>query len=212
MPRNIFVKVCGMRDPGNIREVASLSPGYMGFIFYDRSPRYCAGLSADIVTEVASAGIRPVMVGVDMTEEQLMQKCNDYGFRIVQLHGHESPAMCRELRAAGLEVWKAAALRTKDDVARLSEYEDNVDMFLFDTPSSGYGGTGRKFDWTILDSYNLDRKFMLSGGISAIDADEIRKIAHPAMHGIDVNSRFELSPGVKDVAALQKFLRFLRDS
>lgn len=198
-----------MRDPGNIRDVAELQPDFMGFIFYPESRRYCGDLLPE-TSKSLPAGVTPVAVSVDMEEGELETLVEKYGFPVVQLHGHESPQKCRYYSGNGLRVWKAMALEGEEDMKRLEEYAGSVEAFLFDTPTAGYGGSGKKFNWDILMDYHLPVPFMLSGGLSAEDLPALKRFSHPKMIGIDVNSRFEISPAIKDVASLKSFMAGLR--
>lgn len=206
MDRKLKIKVCGMKDAENISEVAALKPDFMGFIFHDPSPRCCRGISADTVRELLPMGITPVMVSVDMPGEELEALATLHGFNVLQLHGKESPEQCSRLRGQGFCVWKAASLSEEADLEKLKPYVGKVDMFVFDTPSAMHGGTGRKFDWTLLKGYDLPVPFMLSGGIGPDDKELIDDLDHPMFAGIDVNSRFETAPGIKDVGMLKEFI------
>lgn len=205
MKDKIKIKVCGMRNPGNIRDVAELRPDFMGFIFYPRSSRYCGDLSPTMVKSLP-AGVTPVAVSVDMEEGELEALVKKYGFPVVQLHGHESPQKCRSYYEDGLRVWKAISLNDREDLERLEEYAGSVEAFLFDTPTAGYGGSGMKFNWGMLMDYHLPVPFILSGGLSADDVPALKAFSHPMMMGIDVNSRFETAPAMKDVALLKSFM------
>lgn len=206
---DMMIKVCGMKDPQNIAEVAALAPMLMGFIFHEQSPRDASGLSAETVKSLLDF-IRPVAVTVDKTEDKVMDLCAKYGFRIVQLHGKESPAMCRNLREKGLVVFKAIGVDNDVDWNAWKDYEGCVDMFIMDKKTPRHGGSGQKFDWSILDGYNLDVPYLLSGGIGPDDIDGIVAAMRPGMAGIDINSRFETSPGVKNLHLLITFILSLR--
>ncbi len=208
---NLRIKVCGMREPGNVREVARLPLDYMGFIFYDRSPRFCGGISPDVLAGVAEMGVVPVAVTVDMAADELSRLADIYGVGTLQLHGSETPEVCSVLRSRGFTVWKAMALRSHSDMEKLAGYAGTVDMFLFDTPAENHGGSGRKFDWNLLGAYPLATGFMLSGGISPSDAMLIKRLRFPGLMGVDLNSRFEISPGVKDVALLSEFMAEMKE-
>lgn len=199
------IKICGMRDAENVKEVAALEPDYMGFIFYDKSSRYCGGIDPAIVKGLPDE-VEPVMVTVNMDEEDIIKIAERYGFRTIQLHGHETPELCFSLRSRGMKVVKAAGIRSAESLELLEEYEGAVDAFLLDTYCSTKGGSGRKFDWSILKSYDLDVDFLLSGGIGPQDAEVVKKFDHPRFAGIDLNSRFETSPAVKDTGLLDDFL------
>lgn len=206
----MMIKICGMREPDNIAEVASLAPMLMGFIFYPKSPRNACELDSKTVMSLPGF-IRPVAVFVNDDYDHIIDICNRYRFKIVQLHGDESPELCRRLRDSGLTVFKAVSVGSEIDWTSLQQYDGSVDMFLFDnvTPSS-HGGTGRKFDWQLLDDYPLSIPYMLSGGIGPDDVDSIVNAMRPGMAGIDINSRFESRPGHKDLHKLINFILSLR--
>lgn len=204
------IKICGMRDADNITEIASLGPNYMGFIFYEPSPRNCIGIDPAIIASLPD-GVEPVMVAVDMMEDEILTTATRYGFHTVQLHGKELPEMCSRLKDSGIKVIKAIGMHSSESLDLLKNYEGSVDFFLLDTFSTSKGGSGKKFDWSILDAYNLHEPFILSGGISPGDAEAILAFHHPKFEGIDLNSRFELSPGVKNPTLLYKFLTRLKN-
>lgn len=206
---DMIIKVCGMRDPGNIAEVAALSPMLMGFIFYDKSPRCARGLDPEIVSQLPEF-IRPVALTVNASFEEIMEICSRYGFHIVQLHGDESPELCRRLRQEGLVVFKAIAVGDDIDWAEVAPYEGAVDLFVFDRKSPKRGGSGEKFSWDLLENYPLSTPYLLGGGIGPDDIPEIIAAMRPGMAGIDINSRFESSPGVKDLPRLINFILNLR--
>lgn len=209
MEERMKIKVCGMRYADNIREVSGIPVEYMGFIFYDRSPRCCRGIDPGILGSLPES-VTPVMVSVDMPEEELLQLASLFGFGTLQLHGGEPPEMCRRLREQGFKVWKAIAAKSAESIRRAEDYADAADLFVFDTASSKYGGTGQKFDWEILNSYHLHVPFMLSGGIGLEDAAAVKAFSHPELIGVDLNSRFEVQPGRKDADRLARFVSSLR--
>lgn len=203
------VKVCGMKDAGNVEEIALLKPDYMGFIFHKPSPRNCIDMDPAITASLQK-DIEPVMVSVDMTEDDLLTTALRYGFHTVQLHGNETPELCSNLRNKGFRVIKAFGICSSESLKALRHYEGSVDLFLLDTLTPSKGGSGKKFDWDILESYDLNEPFMLSGGVGPDDAEAILAIGHPKFEGIDVNSRFETSPGFKDATVLRNFLSMIR--
>lgn len=198
-----------MRDAGNITEVAKLRPDFMGFIFFKHSPRCCEGINPKEIRKLPEE-VKPVMVSVDMTEDEILRDVERYGFPIVQLHGHESPELCFSLRNRGLKVLKAMGMRSAESIENLKDFEGAVDAFLLDTLCPGKGGSGKKFDWGILDAYDLNEDFYLSGGIGPQDAEALLALSHPKFKGIDLNSRFETAPGIKDLALLRQFLGEIR--
>ena len=209
------IKVCGMRDADNIREVERLRVGdgtsgmelgidLMGFIFWPQSSRYVSECPAYLPTKCKRVG-----VFVDEDTEMIRKIADDYALDYVQLHGHESPAYINRLRSLcgdNIAVIKAFNIATADDFAQTEAYEGIVDYFLFDTKGKSVGGNGEKFDWSVLADYTGNTPFLLSGGIGPDDAVRVKLFHHPQCIGIDLNSRFETAPGIKDVKALRCFL------
>lgn len=203
------IKICGMREPGNIREIGALEPDWMGFIFYPPSPRYAASLDPGELAGALPAPVRRTGVFVDETEAQIRKTARRYGLHALQLHGHESPELCRRLREEGWEVIKSFPVAAAADLAACRRYENVCDYFLFDAKTPLFGGSGRGYDWEILAAYAGRTPFLLSGGIGGADAERIGRFVHPRWAGIDLNSRFETAPGRKDAAALKRFLQAL---
>lgn len=228
MNRNLKIKVCGMRDADNVRAVAALDIDFLGFIFYPKSPRYAqkAVPETELMTNTATASRRndmvmrkPQRVGVfvDETPQAIIAHIHNDQLDYVQLHGHELPEMIDHLKRAvisdnhhSLKVIKAFSISKPDDLLQTKAYEGVADLFLFDTPTESYGGSGKKFDWQMLQAYDGHTPFLLSGGIGPEDTDRIRTFEHPQCIGIDLNSRFETAPGIKDVEALRRFTENLR--
>jgi phosphoribosylanthranilate isomerase len=201
------LKVCGMREPENIGELAKLQPDYIGFIFYTGSKRYGGALSADVVQSLP-ATIKKTGVFVDEQEIRVSEIAAKYQLNAIQLHGAETPEYCKALRAtipAETELIKAFGIDGNFDFSVLSAYADAVDYFLFDTQTADHGGSGKRFDWKLLQGYQLDTPYFLSGGIGPGNLEEVRQIADARCYAIDVNSRFELSPGLKDIEQLKAF-------
>lgn len=211
MGRRLSVKVCGMREPSNIAEVAMLKPEYMGFIFYPQSPRYC-GFVEKGRRVCLPDGIVPVAVTVNMPESGLLKVSETCGITTFQLHGDESPEYCRRLKERGFTIWKAFPIDSADTLSGVVAYEECVDMVLLDTSTVGYGGSGRKFDWRLLEKYRPNHGFMLSGGIGEEDAEMVKELNHPQLTGVDLNSRFESKPGVKDAVRLSRFVDAIRNN
>lgn len=190
-----------MRDAANIREVAELGPDFMGFIFYARSPRY---VGEDFAMPALPEGIQKTGVFVNEPVENVLRLAGQYGLNYVQLHSDETPAYCAEIKKAGLKILKAFAVDAAFDFGQLKAFEGVVDFFLFDTKGDGYGGHGRAFDWGVLSGYEGNTPFLVAGGVSNDNIGELLKLEHPLFYGIDVNSRYEISPGMKDVGALRE--------
>ena len=210
--RDLKLKICGMKFAANIAAVAGLKPDYLGFIFYDKSPRYISDVSAELIKYVPSE-VKTVGVFVDEDLEIVKKKINLYQLKAVQLHGSETPEYCAELKATfnNLEVIKAFGLDEDFDFSNLDAYKNVVDFFLFDTKTKAHGGSGKTFDWNILESYTLDKPYFLSGGIDLGHVDVIVGINDERLYGLDINSRFETEPGVKDVERIKAFVTKLGD-
>jgi phosphoribosylanthranilate isomerase len=209
---SLMIKICGMREPANVIEVVNLNPDYIGFIFYQDSPRYAAKiLDPEIFTRLPG-GIRKVGVFVNSDIDVINSAIRKYSLDLVQLHGSESPDTCRRLSEAGISVIKSFNIKENTEFNLCAEYINCTNFFLFDASTSKYGGSGYKFDWKILDKYELNHPFFLSGGISPEDAYYILEISNVAFYGIDLNSRFELNPGLKDTKILKKFMHNIRNN
>jgi phosphoribosylanthranilate isomerase len=200
------LKICGMKYSGNIKEVASLVPDYMGFIFYDKSKRFVEDELDKDQLLLLNDKIEKVGVFVNEEKEGILDKAKTFGFRVVQLHGDESPLLCRQLKEKGLTVIKAFSIGEKFDFEFVKPYKRNCDFFLFDTKGANYGGSGVKFNWDILKEYDNEIPFFLSGGIDIINAEEIKNLKGLNIHAIDINSCFETAPGMKDSKKISQFI------
>ncbi|MEO6523664.1 MAG: phosphoribosylanthranilate isomerase [Mucilaginibacter sp.] len=202
------IKVCGLRNPGNIEAIAELKPDYMGFICYDKSPRYVSETLAQALRNVPD-GVTKTAVFVNESKEKIGQHIANFGFNSIQLHGDESPDFCTYFRDK-VEVIKAFGIDDSFDFTKLDDYTNSVDLFLFDTKTVGYGGSGKAFNWDVINKYTLNKPFFLSGGISLDNLEQIKQIKHPAFYGVDLNSKFEIEPGLKDVQKLEQAFKILR--
>lgn len=203
---SLKLKVCGMTQAVNIAAVASLQPAYLGFIFYSKSPRCISEVSAELIKYVPTS-IQTTGVFVNEDLEVVKAHVFKYNLKAVQLHGEESAAYCVEIKSTGAAVIKAFGINEDFAFSRLENYLDAVDFFLFDTQTLAYGGSGKAFDWTLLENYRLEKPYFLSGGISMNHIKEIKKIKDQRLYAIDVNSKFEISPGQKDVEQLKEFFK-----
>ncbi|MBQ6064573.1 MAG: phosphoribosylanthranilate isomerase [Prevotella sp.] len=229
----MLIKVCGMRDTDNIRAVSELDIDLMGFIFWPQSPRFVrmissqAGIIPDYSLERLKKGqgkddspanrIKRVGVFVDDMPQSIITRVYNYDLDYVQLHGEESRVMIENFRRsvdpdikAGIKVIKTISVEKPEDVDKYKEYVGVVDLFLFDTKCDCAGGSGEQFDWSVLERYDGDVPFLLSGGIGPDDVEKIKAFNHPQFAGIDLNSHFETEPGVKDVDKLKAFISALR--
>ncbi len=200
------IKVCGMKYPGNISEVISLKPDLMGFIFYPKSPRYAEPLDVDFMLSFPRNVLK---IGVFVNEEldDILEVVKKYNLNGVQLHGSESEELCYTFKSTGLLTLKAFSIAEPEDFDKTEDYEGTCDLYVFDTKTPQHGGSGRKFDWNILSAYQGRTPFLLSGGIGPDDAEAIKAIDHPMLRGVDLNSRFETKPGLKDSSLLRSFFQ-----
>lgn len=198
------IKVCGMRDAENIQAVAALGIDLMGFIFYDKSPRCVATVPPRTAAE---AHVKRIGVFVDADARHIMHCLQANDLDGVQLHGHESADLCRQLRAAGCPlIIKAFSMASAADLAQTDRYQDVADLLLFDTKCEQHGGSGQSFNWQLLQAYQGQLPFLLSGGIGLHNSEQLLRFQHPRWWGIDLNSCFETQPAHKDVCRLQHFL------
>ncbi|WMJ71804.1 phosphoribosylanthranilate isomerase [Cytophagaceae bacterium ABcell3] len=199
------IKVCGMKFRDNLNEIYDLSPDYMGFIFYDRSPR---SMEHTLCPEV----VRPLQnvekTGVFVNREAsfITEIAPVYGFSHIQLHGDEPASVCRLIQQEGYKVVKAFSVSPDFDFEKLEEYKPYCDYFLFDAKGANYGGNGITFDWEVLRKYDNELPIFLSGGIDASAIETIAKLDWLNIHAVDINSKFELEPGRKDPMLVLDFI------
>lgn len=214
------LKVCGMKL--NTLEVSQLQPDYLGFIFYDKSPRY---FDQTEIPEI-DPKIRKVGVFVNEELEDVLLRIDQYHLHIIQLHGNESAEYCSDLKnmlasnsrettdksteipsTEPVEVWKVFGIKDEFDFSILKAYESVVDKFLFDTKGKQKGGNGYTFNWKVLKEYDSKLPFLISGGIGLEQLDAVKKLKNSGLplHGVDLNSKFEIEPGLKDVQMLNEF-------
>lgn len=194
-----------MREASNITALARLPIDYMGFIFYEKSARYTVDLpKVSIPTQIKKTGVF-VNAGKALIEEKITQ-----GLHAIQLHGQESPTLCQQLKKEDVEVIKAFGVSQNMLWETLAPYVDVVDYFLFDTSSPQHGGTGRSFDWRILESYPYAVPYFLSGGLDLPNIPMALSITDDRLIGLDINSKFEIKPGVKDIDKLENALKIIR--
>ncbi|MFZ0596933.1 MAG: phosphoribosylanthranilate isomerase [Flavobacterium sp.] len=200
------LKICGMKYPENIIELGALLPDYMGFIFYEKSARYFNGTIPELIKTIKKVG-----VFVNESVENIIGKINKHNLQAVQLHGEESVVFCEELKNKidnKIEIIKVFSVGDDFNFDLLKPFEDVCDYFLFDTKGKLPGGNGTTFDWKILKNYTSDKPFFLSGGIGLEEIAAIKNLKLP-VYAIDVNSRFEIEPGLKNKNLLTNFKRKL---
>lgn len=201
---HIKTKVCGLTRPEDLQAAASLGFDYAGMIFYEKSPRF-AGEKLSSAEVKKCPGIQKVGVFVNAAAAYILKQVEHYGLDLIQLHGNEPAETCAALRKK-VPVMKAFRIRTREDLHKVAAYEPVCDLFLFDSPGKFYGGNGTVFQWDLLQHYEGTTPFFLSGGIGLHEVPALKMFDHPKWIGIDVNSRFETGPGVKDKATLKQFL------
>ena len=199
------VKVCGLKQQSNIEELMQLQIDYMGFIFYEKSPRFVnINLGFDFIRTIPKH-IKKVGVFVNKNYNSISDKVGLYDLDVIQLHGEESPEICAELKSHA-KVMKVFQINEGFDFKQLEKYISAVDYFLFDTPTVNYGGSGKAFNWQLLENYNYNIPFFLSGGIRDEHIEKIKKLKIPQLIGIDINSKFEIEPGLKNTNKIREFI------
>lgn len=208
------IKICGMRDGENIREISALQPDYLGLIFYEDSPRYVSEAIEETNSEIKRTG-----VFVNASEEDILEKVKKYELAALQLHGEETPEFCKSLKAhfskigKPMEIIKVFGMKETFNFDRLIPYEGIADYFLFDTRGQNKGGNGITFNWELLREYSSSTPFFLSGGIGPDEIEAVKRLYRSfkidqnqdVFYGIDVNSKFETAPGIKDPKAIRVF-------
>jgi len=202
------LKICGMKYQDNILKVAALKPDYMGFIFYDKSLRYVS----DAIPNLPD-GIKKVGVFVNSSLDTIKKHIHNYNLQAVQLHGQENSEFCQKIQNEGVEVIKVFSIEKTFNFTQLSPFEPYVDYFLFDTKGANPGGNGYCFDWNILQHYKSNVPYFLSGGIGLDTREALERFKSSPIsthcHALDVNSKFELKPALKDDIKLKQFIETL---
>ncbi|MDX1751876.1 MAG: phosphoribosylanthranilate isomerase [Salinimicrobium sediminis] len=215
---NLKLKVCGMREAENIKAIAGLKPDYLGLIFFEGSSRYVSGEIQELDKEIKKTG-----VFVNASEEDILEKIEKYALAAIQLHGEESGKFCKDIKSrfseAGkkVEIIKVFSIKDDFDFQELKAFEGIADLYLFDTKGKNRGGNGIAFNWNVLLDYPSSTPFLLSGGIGSEETEAIKELyktfqkrqKEHLFYGIDVNSKFETAPGLKDPEALRSFKKQL---
>lgn len=206
------LKVCGLANKENVGEILeTVAPDYAGFIFYKKSPRYISDEVMEQTMVNFPSSVNKVGVFVDEDPTIMEEKANRFKLDFLQLHGNESASLCKTLSNKGYKIIKAFSIAPQFDFDLLLDYMPYVRFFLFDTKGEYQGGNGYSFDWEILNSYDQRIPFFLSGGISLENVEEVKEFTHMNIHALDVNSKFEVSPGLKDVAKLQQLKSLIKN-
>lgn len=220
----MWIKVCGLNNSDNLKSVLELPIDMVGFIFYEKSPRKI--IPNKILpwlekNESSFKNIKRVGVFVNQPLEDILNLSADFNFDYVQLHGDESPEYCDELNiyksalsTSQFKIIKALPGNSPDLEKNLIQFSPFCDMFLLDNKNleGNFGGTGTSFDWTILNEINIPKPFLLSGGINPNDLEEVLKFYHPQCRGFDINSKFETSPGIKDISLIEEFSKKIKSN
>lgn len=196
----MIIKVCGLNDLDTIQSIDALGADFIGFIFHPASVRNVTTMPLPKTTT------SKVGVFVDYPIDDLLELTRQHSFKWVQLHGKESPQYVQKLSVQGINVIKTFTISDHLDPSDMEAYVEDSTYFLFDTKGIHTGGNGIKFDWTLLEDYTLPTPFILSGGIGPSDVQMIRNIRHPHFAGIDINSQFEIRPGVKNISLVKSFI------
>jgi phosphoribosylanthranilate isomerase len=209
------IKVCGMTKAEQVLQLDELGVEFAGFIFYPKSPRYVLShMSKEQLKKIKGKHINKVGVFVNTPVEEVLQMVDACGLYLVQLHGDENPRYCEQI-ANYVTVIKAFRLREGEEILwRAKDYQEAADMFLFDTEGAGYGGTGKKFNWDLLKGGNVRKPFFLSGGIQPEDEALLKEFEKEPvakdLFAIDINSKFELAPGLKDMDKIESFIKAIK--
>lgn len=201
------LKICGLKDPENIKQIVSLKPSMMGFVFHHGSPRNM--IAEELPLEIPS-NIEKVGVFVDSNSEFIDSMIRKFRLNAIQLY-HEDLKPFQRLRTK-VKLYKALPIEIKNDLYRARTYSQDCDLFVFDAKGKNAGGNGIKFDWDTLNVYEGRTPFLLSGGIAPGDTALINDIKHDHMIGIDINSKFEIEPGLKDIDLIKQFKKELYEN
>ncbi|MEI6184794.1 MAG: phosphoribosylanthranilate isomerase [Bacteroidota bacterium] len=208
------VKVCGMTNIDQVKQLDELGVEFCGFIFYPKSPRYIFKHVPSTEIKKLKGNINKVGVFVNAYTDEIVRVVDDCGLYLVQLHGDETPRECEKISSYVTTI-KAFRLGNDDNILwKIKDYQDVVDMFMFDTEGAGYGGTGTKFDWTKLMGLDIKKPFFLSGGIQPEDYHKLQEFRKDSvgkdLFAVDINSKFEISPGVKDINLVNSFVNNIK--
>ncbi|MEP6795333.1 MAG: phosphoribosylanthranilate isomerase [Saprospiraceae bacterium] len=203
------IKICGMKYPENIVEISALQPDFMGFIFYSPSKRYVGDNFPECSINNIPDNIKKTGVFVNESVENIMAMQKRFNFNTIQLHGSETPEYCQNLREQ-IPIIKVFSVDDHFNFSDLTQFQHYCQYFLFDTKTENYGGSGKSFDWALLDKYILDTPFFLSGGLGSKNIEAALQIKHPMFYGVDLNSKLETSPGIKDKEECKRIIELIR--
>lgn len=210
----MHIKVCGMTEIEQVHALEEMGVEFSGFIFYHKSPRYVVGKIKPAELSKSKLKINKVGVFVNADYDEVMRYVEEYGLYMVQLHGDESPRLCERL-SEQVPVIKVFRIKEGDNIGwKIREYGNVSDLYLFDTDWKNFGGSGKKFDWNIIENIEFNKSFLLSGGIGLEDVAQLKEFASgkhsKEFFAVDVNSKFEVNPGVKDMNMVRQFVDALK--
>lgn len=200
------IKVCGLRNPENLLALMALQPDYVGFIFYETSPRFVGETLDPEVVKNLPRTVKKVGVFVNASIDQIVRTVKRYGLDYAQLHGDETPDFCRNLQFKGVNIIKAFSIDGEFNFTKLNNFKPHCDFFLFDAKGASRGGNGQAFDWSLLRRYDNEKPFFLAGGIDLDNAERATELTGLKLHALDVNSQFETAPGVKDLDKIRQLM------
>ncbi len=206
------IKVCGITDADQMKELDAMGVDYAGMIFYDKSPRYVLPMLRSKTLLAQQLLLQKVGVFVNETENNILDQVENYELNLVQLHGKETPELCRSL-GRKVPVIKVFSVNneTRNIDWMVAPYKQACNYFLFDYAAKDlYGGSGKQFEWKMLNDAVIGKEFFLSGGIAPGDADLLKAFSHPFFYGVDINSKFEISPGVKNLSLVREFVQAIK--
>jgi phosphoribosylanthranilate isomerase len=202
------LKICGMRESENIRDVASLRPQYLGFIFYPESPRF---VGEDFKMPELDRSVKKVGVFVNATTESIVEKITEHKLDLIQLHGQERVEQCQQLKSHNVLIIKAFSVSDKFEVSHVKQYHEAADFFLFDTKGKYFGGNAARFDWSILKGYDQQTPFFLSGGLKPENIEEAKALKDMNIAALDLNSGVEIGPALKDIEKIRRVVSLLKN-
>jgi phosphoribosylanthranilate isomerase len=206
----MLIKICGLKYADNIEALAKLPVDMMGFIFYPKSTRYVDDILDSSTLKNMPKTIKKVGVFVNASIEEILSKQEQFQLDYVQLHGDENANFCKQLKDEKCSIIKSFQIDEQFDFSVLNTYQNVCDYFLFDTKTPNYGGSGKAFNWSVLDHYTLQTPFLLSGGIGIENIDEAITLTHPKLAGFDINSKIELEPAVKSIDKAELLITKIR--
>lgn len=204
------IKVCGITQLKQLQQLDGLDIAFAGLIFHKDSPRYIGDKINRKELKTTDFDLKKVGVFVNASYDEIMEAVDDYGLDVVQLHGDESPDLCEDL-SEETEVIKSFSINDKTVIDELiADFDEVCDYYLFDAAGDQYGGNGVQFDWKLITDSKIEKPFFLSGGIGLQDVDKVKQFKHPDYYGVDINSKFEKAPGIKDMAMILQFRQGLK--